>query len=446
MPTEKGYQGWHGFGTAEHPLAADWLYNGFFAMTSLLVIRTFRLVLPSLLLSGCGAGAGDATLFSALEEIPSPAAPGSAQPNLAAAGARVYLSWLEPQGGGVHALRVALREGAGWTPPITIAEGDNFFVNWADFPSVAALPDGTLAAHWLVRSGPRSYDYDVHIALSPDEGRTWSQSVIPHRDGTESEHGFVSLFPWPAGGLGAVWLDGRNFAAAPHGEDGHAPGAEMTLRHTTLSGAGEPGPEVLLDSRTCECCQTAAALTANGPVVVYRNRSPEEIRDISIVRYVEDGWTEPSPVHHDGWQISGCPVNGPAVAAAGANVAVAWFTSADDVPRVKLAFSRDAGASFAAPVQVDDGRPTGRVGVVLLGDGSALVSWLELVGEEAELRVRRVLPDGTFARAATVAETSPARASGFPRMLQAADEVVFAWTQPGNPGRIRVAVARLGQL
>ena len=73
-----------------------------------------------------------------------------------------------------------------------------------------------------------------------------------------------------------------------------------------------------------------------------------------------------------GWlAATACPVNG-AVAAAGERVAVAWFTGADKTPRVKLAFSNDAGETFGQPVAVDDGNPTGRVDVLLLvADGRA---------------------------------------------------------------------------
>lgn len=412
-------------------------------MFASIISRRIGYALIVLILAGCAADTRQSTPFAAFEELSSPAAPGSAQPNLAAVGDRVYLSWLEPQGE-EHALRFAVRERGSWSEPHTVAQGANFFVNWADFPSLAALPDGMLAAHWLVRSGPRSYDYDVHIALSTDGGRSWSRPAVPHRDGTQSEHGFVSLFTAPQGGLGAVWLDGRETAAAPGAEhDGHGGGGSMTLRFTTLGTAGELGPEVLLDERTCECCQTAAAVTSRGPVVVYRDRSPAEIRDIYLVRYSGGAWSEPRPVHRDGWEITGCPVNGPAIAAAGDEVAVAWFTAAQESPRVQVAFSDDAGDSFGAPIRVDDGDPVGRASVLLLDDGSALVSWLERIGEDGAVQVRRVRRQRESGPSITIAASSAARASGFPRMLRVGDEVIFAWTDPGESGGVRVTAARL---
>jgi len=405
------------------------------------------LLLPLLALAaGCGGGegkpaeAGDAPPLGELREIPSPAAPGSGEPNLTAGpDGRVYLTWIEPGPDSTHALRFSALEGERWSEPRTIAAGRNWFVNWADFPSLAVLPGGRLAAHWLQKSGAGTYHYDVQISQSADGGTTWSAPVVPHRDGAKAEHGFVSL--WAQGdSLGAVWLDGRKYA-----KEGHDPTNEMMLAHTLLAPDGTPGAERRLDERICDCCQTSMAMTSRGPLVVYRDRSPDEIRDIYAVRLVNGAWTEPRPVHDDRWKIPACPVNGPSVSARGERVAVAWFTGAQDTARVLLAFSDNAGATFGPPVRVDDGNPAGRVDVELLDDGGALVSWLERTGEEdAEVRVRRVSRDGRAGAAATVAASKGARASGFPRMSRSGDRVVFAWTLPGDPGAVRTAAARVG--
>jgi hypothetical protein len=120
-------------------------------------------------------------------------------------------------------------------------------------------------------------------------------------------------------------------------------------------------------------------------------------------------------------------VNGPAVAAAGRRIAVAWFTGADKTSRVKLAFSGDAGETFSQPVAVDDGNPAGRVDVLLLDDGGAMVCWLEKLPEGGAMRVRRVRPDGKFDEAITVAPSGTARSNGFPQMARAGRELVFAW-------------------
>lgn len=386
-------------------------------------------IAAALLLLAAGPAAAQVT------EIPSPAREGSMGPNLfATADGRILLSWIERFPGGRDALRFAVREGRRWSSPRLVAEGAEWFVNWADFPSVIALPDGTLAAHWLVRSGEAPYAYDVTIARSSDAGASWGRPVVPHRDGTPTEHGFVSLFPAADGRLAAAWLDGRETQDAAGG-DGHGSGA-MTLRYATVDADGTLRDEALLDARVCDCCQTSAAVTAEGPLLVYRDRSDAEVRDIARLRLRDGAWTDPDDIAADHWTIRGCPVNGPAVAADGRRAAVAWFTAARDLPRVKVAFSTDAGASFGPPVAVDDGRPLGRVDTVLLNDGSAIVSWVESAPEGSSLRLRRVEPDGRRSDAVVIVAEGQPLANGFPQMVRAGDELVLAWTADG----VRTAV------
>src|SRR6185436_10503057 len=99
-------------------------------------------------------------------------------------------------------------------------------------------------------------------------------------------------------------------------------------------------------------------------------------------------WSSPKPVHQDNWQINGCPVNGPSVAARNHQVVVAWYTGVNNSPRVKAAFSNNTGASFESPIDVDEGDAQGRVDVVLLADGSALVCWLAGTTDGSAIKVR----------------------------------------------------------
>jgi hypothetical protein len=383
---------------------------------------------------------------SMIHVIESPAGSPSGQPNLhATRDGRVYLTWIESKGEDRHALRFSSRTEHGWSAPQTIAEGGNWFVNWADFPSAVALPGGALVAHWLVKSSTGTSSYDVHISRSDDGGKTWSKAIVPHRDGTKTEHGFVSLLPWAEGKVGAAWLDGRNMKSDSHDNHGHAAG-DMSLRFTTIGRDSRTSEEVLLDSRVCECCQTSAALTSDGAIVAYRDRSEKEIRDIAVVRYKQGQWTKPQTVSADGWHIEGCPVNGPSVAADGQRVAVAWFTAANENPRVKVAFSNDSGASFGRPIQVDDSSPVGRVDIGMLIDGSALVSWLERTSKGGEVKVRRIKSDGSRSQSLTVAESSATRVSGFSQMAIARDEAIFAWTLPGTPARIQTVMIKVKNL
>src|SRR5206468_4959578 len=105
---------------------------------------------------------------------------------------------------------------------------------------------------------------------------------------------------------------------------------------------------------------------------------------------------EPEPLSNEGWEINGCPVNGPAVASSGRNVTAAWFSAAHDKAHVYVALSRDGGKMFGKPIQVDDGKPSGHVDVVSLPSGGAFVSWIERTDKGAEVRIRQIDPDGAM--------------------------------------------------
>jgi hypothetical protein len=366
--------------------------------------------------------------------LASPAGPVSTEPQLAGRAGRTLLSWLELQGPRAT-LKFAEWTGAAWSDARTVAAGDDFMVNAADTPSVVALDDGTLAAQWLQQDGPDPEAYRIRLAFSKDDGRTWSAPVYPHHDNAQVQHGFVSLFQAPGAGLGLVWLDGR--AISPDAPDG---AGNMALRATLFGADGRQGVESVVDARVCECCQTSAAETADGVIVAYRNRSATEIRDIYMTRLSRGRWTPPVPVHNDGWKITGCPVNGPAVSAHGRDVVVAWFTGKSDPPHAFAVFSHDAGRTFGAPVRLDDQSALGRVDVEMLDDGSAVATWVE-AGNPSQFKARRVDPSGVAGPSVRIADSSGTR---IPRLGRAGDALVFAWTATENDQpHVRTARAAL---
>lgn len=405
-----------------------------------------RFLAVAALLGGCSGGGGTQVSLEAGDvEFDRPAPSG--EPYLSVgAGGRAILTWIEPEEG-VPALRLAIRGEDGWSAPRTVWASEEMFVNWADFPSSVEMRDGTLAVHWLEKVADAPYAYHVMLALSSDDGMTWTEPFRAHDDASPTEHGFVSMVPW-GDGAGLTWLDARAMAGDAGGGEHVAGGGgggrgAMSVRFRTLAPDGHLGPEVLLDDRTCECCQTALVRVGEGLVAAYRDRSESEVRDIAVVRGAGERWTEPAPVSTDGWVIPGCPVNGPQLSGDEGALVSAWYTGVGGTPQVYVAFSDDGGATFGPGIRVDEGLPLGRVDIERLDDGSAVVVWLEASDDTPRVLARRVDPDGSLATPLLISETAGERSSGFPRMVRTGDEFLFAWTIPGEGGGVRVRSVQL---
>jgi hypothetical protein len=389
------------------------------------------LVAAALVTEGSGGAAG--------APLPDPpASAGSRAPRLAA-GARgeALLAWLEPDAAGppgAWQLRFARLAAAGWSAARTVAAGNGMLGNGADGPAIAEGGDGALVATWSVALAGGGEASAVEVARSIDGGETWTRLGRLHDDAAAAEHGFVSLVA-ERDGVRAFWLDGRE-----------TPRGGATALRTAIV-RESVGASELLDARVCDCCQTGAALGMNGPLVVYRDRGEQEVREPAVVRRVGSAWSAPVPVVAGGWRVAGCPVNGPALAARGAFTAVAWYSAADGRPRVEVALSHDAGKSYAPPVVLDGERPLGRVAAAIGADGAARVLWMARAGEGATVRWARVAPDGRADATAELGAAAASRATGYPQVVAAGERLLALWVDPGaagQGGRLRVAELAAG--
>jgi hypothetical protein len=371
-------------------------------------------------------------LFDFIEEVAIPVGPGAHEPSIAQHDGKLYLSWME------HVLdrtviMMAIRDDQQWSKPRIVHQSADLFVNWADHPGIAVFPNGTIAVHWLREIGPSSFDYQIEIALSADGGMSWTDPLIPHDDRALAQHGFVSMVPVGPAELTVIWLDGRAYGRDAETRSGF-PDA-MQLRATTLTDDGITGPDVGVDLQTCSCCQTSLTSTASGTILAaYRDRTDGEIRDISVARLEGGKWHTPVSVHRDGWELAGCPVNGPAISAEGDRVAVAWFTGAQETAVVNVAFSDDAGISFQDASRIDLGDPVGRVDLKMLEDRSAIVSWVEWSDNGEALMLCRVQQGEGCTVRETLAINTAGASINFPKLAKLDRDIYVVWTQPVDAG------------
>jgi len=348
----------------------------------------------------------------------------SKYPNLTETDRGLAIVWYEPIVEG-HALKWSEFNGRSWSKPVIVTTGEEYFINWADFPSIFYNGKNHLVVHWLEKNGDGTYDYVVKVSQSFDRGRSWSRPIIPHKDNKLGEHGFVSFFNASNNKVGLVWLDGRNMMGEEHG---HGYG-QMNLYSTTIDKNGILGEEILLDDRVCECCPTSAVNIENDILVAYRDRSLSEIRNINLVRWNNSSWQKPHSLHNDNWKIAGCPVNGPKLAVTGNNVAAVWYTSPNENPIIYISFSKDGGKKFNSPIRVDNGNPIGRVDCIWLDSDRVLVSWMEMGEKSTNVIFSTVYIENHKGSSKIVTQILPGRSSGHPVISRYRQNIFLAWTE-----------------
>jgi hypothetical protein len=380
--------------------------------------------------------------------VRNPADSGSQYPNLYRdSSGTITMSWILKIEEDLNSIQYATYNDEGWNPAQTVNISSDYFVNWADFPSVVSQNGEVVAAHWLQKVDGGPYAYNVNVVFPEEQDRRWTTPITPHRDGTPTEHGFVSMEPLSEGSVLAVWLDGRQTADREHGEYSD-PEKAMTLRSAEILRDGTVSRIREIDDMVCDCCSTDLVMMDGQAAVVYRNRTTDEIRDISISRYsLETGeWSEPSVVHNDGWEINGCPVNGPRIDYRNGRTAVIWYTEANDRRRVQMTTSDDYGATFSEPAVIAEEKTIGRADLSVAEDGTVYTSWLSTEEEKGYVMMRRVSKDGSAGEPIQVGITSSSRRSGFPRMGLMNDGLLFAWTQTEPMIRVRTASISFAQI
>lgn len=332
-----------------------------------------------------------------------------------------------------------------------IAEGPNWFVNWADTPALVMLANGDWLAFWLQRndlSMPEAYD--ILSVRSTDWGKTWSKPISPHQDGTKTQHGFVSMAADGDDRVLMTWLDGRR-AALPNADNADHlthdhESAPMTLRSAVINRANQITDEPEIDARTCSCCQTDMARWGDRAFVMYRDRTDDEIRDISISQRSSSIWSAPTRIHDDHWQIEGCPVNGPAIAVGGAMGLVFWPTLINEQMTLRYVLAESPEALINNPPMYQlqlQAAPSGRVDAAAWRDGF-LLTWISRARDRPAIEVAVVDAGGRAELSVPIAEPAlRGRSTSFPRVISDGERGLVVWPELDHDGNPVIGVASI---
>jgi hypothetical protein len=341
----------------------------------------------------------------------------------------VHLCWFaKGEGKTEMLLQQSTWQGKQWGPTNSLAQGNNWLVNWADFAKYQQDADGNAIASWQTFQ-PNRKGYGVQKKMRATSEGKWSDASSLHKDAEAVEHGFVSFAALGEGKFFATWL--QSTAAGP----------PTQLRYTVAEQSGSESSEYVLDDLVCDCCSTDAVVLPNGEVVVaYRNRTMEELRDLRIVRgdpLKPESWSTPLAVDQEEWKTAGCPVNGPSMANDGEFIALVYYTEGKlGHPQVKYLTSQDGGLTFSKPIVLASGKSClGRAAVAVLPGGPAVVSWLQKqVGAvDSAAWVACAIPRGEKPGVISpIASVQGGRGDGFIQLAATSTRILAAWTADGG--------------
>jgi hypothetical protein len=386
---------------------------------------------------------------------------------IAAQGSFVAVSWAAQEKGDNPDVFVAVSRDGGMTfgaPSRVNRENGEAYVSGELPPRVALARsavggDPGIVVAWTARLA----NTEVRVARSRDGGRTFGSPEVLQAKDAPGDRGWHALTVDQAGRAHVIWLDHRGLAEdwdappAPKPSAGTQPADEFAESMSMASrsgiyyhGEGQSRGEHMLAMSVCYCCKTALAAGPKGALyAAWRHVYPGSIRDIAFIASADGGRTfgTPGRVSVDGWQLDGCPDDGPAMTVGPDNrVHIVWPTvigGTEPEGAIFYASSTD-GRAFGPRIRVPTlGSPRPTHPVLALDEaGRVVVAWDEMQGTARKVVVRTMTPDtkATATFGAPVVMGAGLSAS-YPALATSARGVLVAWSDGVAPdGRIAVAL------
>ncbi len=308
---------------------------------------------------------------------------------------------------------------------------------------------------------------EIRLARSTDGGRTFQAAESLQRAGAAGDRGWQALAVDEEGRAHSVWLDHRGLATDRSGHHGsHHSGhdtagaaenvdgvamAQLSSLYFSATQAGAASSERELAKGVCYCCKTALAVGHDGALyAAWRHVYPGNIRDIAFMTSRDSGRTfgPPTRISQDGWELSGCPDDGPAIAVDRKNVVhVVWPTVLEGTePEGALFYASTRDGENFTPRQriptLGSLKPT-HPQITIDAAGRPFVAWDELQRGTRKVVVREVKlePSGrtSFGPAAIINDSSP---GSYPVLAATSREVLVVWASSGTKSST-IAVRRV---
>jgi hypothetical protein len=387
--------------------------------------------------------------------------------SMAATGDVVAVVWAASNTGSGTDIYAAISrdEGHSFSGPVRVNGSASADVGGEQPPQVAVTRAGGAPTVIVVWTAKGDAGTRLMAARSTDAGKTFGvASVVPGSD-APGNRGWESIAVDARGRVVALWLDHREMArgsgegAHHHGAEGSAPAsssetsdgaARAQASQLYFGSLGESAGARGIARGVCYCCKTALVTDSGDTVVAaWRHVYPGNVRDMAFAASRDGGRTFSAPVRvsEDGWQIDGCPENGPALTVdRDRRTHIVWPTVVRDKGQSTLALfhaSTKDGRTFTArsPLPVSGAAYHPRL--VTMADGSLLAAWDEVVNGARRIRLARGRPDAGGGVAFTSIDRAQPIPAQYPALAATTSGAALAWSTGAIVGS-RISVERIG--
>lgn len=393
----------------------------------------------------------------------------NANVTLAVQGTFVVAAWSASDAAGATDLYAAVSRDAGatFTAPARVnSTPGEVRVNGEQPPRVGLVPrDGNVPAIVVVWTAKGAKGTVLLNARSNDGGRTFSRSSLVPGTDAPGNRGWESITVDGTGSVAVLWLDHRQLegksgdAASMHHHTGAAPtssapantatpprdGVAMAQLSKLYFGRLTEGSTREITGGVCYCCKTAVLAQGTKIYSAWRHVYDGNMRDIAFTASRDGGRTFSPPVRisRDGWQLEGCPDDGPSMAIERNGVAhVVWPTllkteKGEQTIGLFHALTRD-GATFTPRTRIETSGVAHHPQVAVNDQGMLAVTWDELLGARRQVVLARGSVDAKGQLRLQRTVISGTESGVYPVVAFAGDAVISAWSGGTAPAVIRL--------
>lgn len=309
-------------------------------------------------------------------------------------------------------------------PEAVAARGENR-------PKILVDSEGRVFVSWTIKLAKR-FSGHIRFSRSVNAGRDFSAPITVNDHLAITSHRFETMNVNSQGEIFIAWLDKRDLLAAKQAGKKYT-GAAVYYSYSDDHGRSFHANIKLADG-SCQCCRIAMSMDNDElPVILWRHIFAENIRDHALLKL--QGRDQPGELRRasfEQWQMDACPHHGPSISVAeNGSYHLAWFSNAKDAAGLFYAYSSDQGKTFSKALNFGLATEQAAHPQVLALKNRVYLLWKIFDGRHSQLMLMQSRDNGVSWSVKRRLQSTDG-ATGYPQLLNNADNVYAAWHRPGH--------------